>query len=146
MFSKDKSKTKATRIDSLIGQNTHIDGDITFTGGLRVDGSIKGNIQANGDPDALLTLSDKGQVQGQVNVPNVIINGTLYGNLYASAHVELASKAKINGDVYYRLLEMKMGSEVNGQMIRIKTDDDEVLNVSHESNDDDAPFQLENHD
>lgn len=145
MFKKSKpKKRKATaRIDTLIGRHTHIKGDISFSGGLRIDGSVAGNIHATADSTSLLTLSDQGSIEGEVRVPNIIINGQVNGNLYASEHVELAPKARINGNVYYRMLEMAMGSEVNGHLIHAKDDEEDILHVEHEVFDDEARFQLE---
>lgn len=145
MFKKDKAKKKKTvnRIDTLIGRHTHIRGDVSFSGGLRVDGSVEGNINATGDDSSVLTLSDNGSIDGEVRVPNVIINGQVNGNVYASQHVELAPKARINGNLYYRMLEMAMGSEVNGHLIRAQKEDEDILQVEHEVFDDDAEFQLE---
>lgn len=145
MFKKDKAKKKKTvnRIDTLIGRHTHIRGDVSFSGGLRVDGSVEGNINATGDDSSVLTISDNGSIDGEVRVPNVIINGQVNGNVYASQHVELAPKARINGNLYYRMLEMAMGSEVNGHLIRAQKEDEDILQVEHEVFDDDAEFQLE---
>ncbi|PHS70021.1 MAG: cell shape determination protein CcmA [Methylophaga sp.] len=142
MFNKSK-KSKSTRIDTLIGQHTHIKGDVSFSGGLRIDGSVTGNINATGDTDSLLTLSEQGNIEGDVKVPNLVINGSITGNVYVSEHVELAPKARINGNVYYRLLEMAMGAEVNGQMIHNKKNDEQILNVEHEVIDDTDAIQLE---
>lgn len=147
MFNKKKKAVKATRIDTLIGQHTHIKGDISFSGGLRIDGSVAGNINATGDTESVLTLSEQGAVEGEIRVPNLIINGSISGNVYASEHVELASKAKINGNVYYHLLEMAMGCEVNGQMIHVSEKDENILNVEHNNiiKEEDT-FQLEQKD
>jgi len=136
MFNKDKRK-KSTRLDTLIGQNTHIKGDISFSGGLRIDGTVTGNIQATGDEDSALTLSEQGTLEGEIKVPNIIINGTIIGNIYSSEHIELAPKAKIKGNVYYNLLEMAMGSKVNGQMINVIKEDDAILDLEHEVVDED---------
>lgn len=138
MFKKDKRKNKSTRLDTLIGQHTHIKGDISFSGGLRIDGSVAGNIHATGDSESVLTLSEQGSLEGDIKVPNVIINGTINGNVYASQHVELAPKAKIQGNVYYNLLEMAMGSQVNGQLIHVNESDDTVLDLGHEVVEDDS--------
>lgn len=146
MFKKDKRKGKSTRIDTLVGQHTHIKGDISFSGGLRVDGSIAGNINATGDSDSVLTLSEMGTVEGEVRVPNLVINGTIVGNVYASEHVELAPKAKIQGNVYYHLLEMAMGAAVNGQMIHMNEPEEQILDLEHHVVEDDSNFQLENKD
>ncbi|MCX4188003.1 bactofilin family protein [Methylophaga sp. OBS4] len=145
MFKKDKpKKSKSTnRIDTLIGRHTHIKGDINFSGGLRIDGSIAGNINATEDDTSLLTLSDHGNIEGEVRVPNVIINGQVTGNVYASQHVELAPKARINGNLYYRMLEMAMGSEVNGHLIRAQEQSEDILSVEHEVFDNEEQFHLE---
>ncbi|MBL4638051.1 MAG: polymer-forming cytoskeletal protein, partial [Proteobacteria bacterium] len=131
MFNKKKRKGKSTRIDTLIGQHTHIKGDISFSGGLRIDGSIAGNVNATGDSDSVLTLSEMGTVEGEVRVPNLVVNGSIIGNVYASEHVELAPKAKIKGNVYYHLLEMAMGSAVNGQMIHMNEPEEQILDLEH---------------
>lgn len=146
MFSKKKKAVKATRIDTLIGQHTHIKGDISFSGGLRIDGSVAGNINATGDTESVLTLSEQGVLEGEIRVPNLIINGAISGDVYASEHVELASKAKIHGNVYYHLLEMAMGCEVNGQLIHVSEDKENVLNVQHNVLEEEDTFQLEQKD
>jgi cytoskeletal protein CcmA (bactofilin family) len=145
MFNKNKAKKKksTSRIDTLIGRHTHIKGDISFSGGLRVDGTIEGNINATGDETSVLTLSDHGSIDGEIRVPNIIINGQVNGNVFVSNHVELAPKARINGNLYYRLLEMAMGSEVNGHLIRAQEEDTDILQLEHEVFEDDAQFHLE---
>lgn len=133
MFNKKQKNRKATRIDTLIGENTHIEGDVHFSGGLRIDGSVAGNIIAEEGKAAMVTLSEKGRIQGEIRVNFQLINGQVNGNIYASEHVELAAKARINGNVFYQLLEMAIGAEVNGQLVHINQDEN-VLNVSHEDN------------
>lgn len=133
MFKKDKAKPKSNRIDTLIGQGTTINGDISFSGGLRVDGSVTGNIYTQNDDAAVLTLSEHGTIEGEIKVSNLVINGTIRGNVYSTSHVELAPKAKIQGNVYYRLLEMSMGAEVNGQLIHMTEDNQDFTNIEHET-------------
>ncbi|MEW7978415.1 MAG: polymer-forming cytoskeletal protein [Candidatus Sedimenticola endophacoides] len=111
------SKFKAPKIATVIGVKTTVKGDVSFSGGLHIDGSVEGNILAKEGRSAALTLSEKGRVEGDIRVPNVILNGTVIGDVYASERVELAQNAKISGTVYYKLLEMVMGAEVNGQLI-----------------------------
>jgi cytoskeletal protein CcmA (bactofilin family) len=143
MFKKNKTKTKSSRIDTLIGQSTEINGDISFSGGLRVDGTVNGNIYSQEDDSAVLTLSEKGAIQGEIKVPNLVINGIINGNVYSTSHVELAPKAKIEGNVYYRLLEMTVGAEVNGQLIHITEDDQDMTNIEHEAVDANAVPKLD---
>lgn len=132
MFSSKKQKRhKAARIDTLIGEKTHIKGDIHFSGGLRIDGVITGNIIADDGEPALLTLSEKGRIEGEVRVPFQLINGDVKGNIYATEHIELADKARISGNVFYKLLEMTMGSEVNGQLIHVGEAEEADLNLEN---------------
>jgi cytoskeletal protein CcmA (bactofilin family) len=112
-----KSKSKPQRIDTLIGAGTRIIGDVHFSGGFHVDGQIKGNIDAPPDSGAALSVSDAGVVEGSVAVPNVILNGTVKGDILAHDRVELGATARVTGNVYYGLIEMEMGAEINGKLI-----------------------------
>ena len=116
MFGKGK-KSKCSRIDTIIGQNTSLEGDVRFSGGLHIDGRIKGNIIAENGAEAVLTLSEQGNVEGDVRVPNLILNGTVVGDVHVSERLEMAAQAKVTGDVFYHLLEMAMGAEVNGNLV-----------------------------
>lgn len=123
MFSGNKRR-KSAKIDSLIGQNTNLQGNVMFSGGFHIDGKVRGDVLAHG-ASSLLTLSDQGVVEGEVRVPYVILNGTVNGDVYASERVELSSKAKITGNVYYNLIEMAMGAEVNGKLVHHAENADE---------------------
>ncbi len=116
MFGKSK-KAVSARIDTLIGQGTEINGDLVFSGGLHVDGRIKGNVIAEKGSDALLILSEFGHIEGEVSVPNMVLNGEIIGDVFGSSRVELAPKSRINGSVYYNLIEMAIGAEVNGGLV-----------------------------
>ena len=116
MFGNSK-KLKSTKVDTLVGQNTQIHGDIYFSGGLHVDGVVKGNVMADSNSDAVLTLSEIGTIEGEVRVPHIVLNGSIVGDVFASERIELAVKARVNGNVYYNLLEMVMGAEVNGSLV-----------------------------
>ena len=106
------------KIDTLIGPNTDINGDIIFSGGLRVDGKLTGNVSARDvSNESLLTISEQGEVSGNVTVPHVVINGIVNGTVTSSGKVLLQSKAKIVGDVYYSSIEMELGATVNGNMV-----------------------------
>ncbi len=124
-------KQKTTRIDTLIGQHTEVTGDVRFTGGLHVDGTIKGNVIAENDDRAMLSLSEQGTIEGEVNVPYVILNGVVQGDVHGSEHVELSSKARITGNVYYHLIEMAIGAEVNGKLVHSPVVDDSQLALGH---------------
>ena len=113
-------KKKSTKIETLIGTAMEIQGDLIFSGGLHVDGKIVGNVIAEDDSNSMLVLSDQGQIEGEVKVPFVILNGQVTGDVYASERVELSSHGQVKGNVYYNLLEMAMGAEVNGNLVHCK--------------------------
>ncbi len=116
MFTKGKKHTSAA-IDTIIGQNSVLEGNIHFSGGLHVDGTIKGNVVADTGTNSVLTLSEQGAVEGEVRVPHVVLNGRVEGDVHASERIELAAHAKVSGNVYYHLIEMAMGAEVNGNLV-----------------------------
>lgn len=120
MFSNSKTKdvkiVKGGSVDTLITGKTQITGDIVFSGVLFLDGRIKGQIKSD-DDKALLTVGPNGVVEGEIHVPNVVIQGKVTGDVYARAHASLAASARIEGSVYYHLIEMTMGSEVNGRLV-----------------------------
>lgn len=131
MFGSRKSK-RVTKIDSLIGQDTEIVGNILFSGGLHIDGTVKGNIIATEDNISVLTVSEQGVIEGEIHVPNVILNGKVCGNVHSTEHVELAVNANVTGNVYYNLIEMAMGAEVNGKLVHSKEPDQARLALTHE--------------
>ncbi|MCB1866634.1 MAG: polymer-forming cytoskeletal protein [Chromatiales bacterium] len=113
------SRFKAPRVNTVIGDSTKIVGDISFSGGLHVDGAVQGNIAVELDDDtgSALTVSAKGTVTGEVRVPNLILDGTINGDVYASQRVELAEHASVNGNLHYQFLEMALGATVNGNLL-----------------------------
>lgn len=114
---KQKPRRPTGHFDTLISAKTSIQGDVHFSGGLHVDGRIQGKVVADEGGDAVLRVSEVGEVEGDIVAPHVIINGTVHGDVYASAHLELAAKASIHGNVYYNLIEMAMGAAVNGNLV-----------------------------
>jgi cytoskeletal protein CcmA (bactofilin family) len=114
---KQSPKAKAGAADTLICKKTKICGDINFTGVLYIDGHVKGNIVSEEVDNSLLTIGKNGFVEGEIQVPHIVILGRVTGDVHALEHVELMSEARIEGNVYYKLIEMAMGAEVNGQML-----------------------------
>ncbi|HVT37370.1 MAG TPA: polymer-forming cytoskeletal protein, partial [Nevskiaceae bacterium] len=106
-------------VDTLIGKQTEILGDVRFSGGLHVDGKIKGKVLAEaGNKGASLSVSENGAVEGDVRVPNIVLNGKVTGDVHATERIHLAAKARVNGNVYYKIIEMEGGAEINGQLVR----------------------------
>lgn len=116
MFSKKHSKPQS-RIDTLIGVGTIIEGDMTFSGGLRIDGQVNGNvIAAHGKPGTLV-LSEHAKVNGEVHATHLVVNGVINGMVSASDYLELQSKAKVAGDVSYKTVEIQLGAIIEGRLI-----------------------------
>jgi cytoskeletal protein CcmA (bactofilin family) len=115
---KTPTEKPCNTIDTLIGAKTDLKGDIVFTGGLRVDGKVRGNITAKGDSNSTLVLSEHAMVTGNVTVPHIITNGTIKGNVRAAERIELQPKAEISGEVYYKVIEMSLGAVINGNLLR----------------------------
>lgn len=114
---KQKPRRPSGHFDTLVSSRTTVEGDVHFSGGLHVDGTIRGRVIAEEGGDAVLRVSEVGSVEGDIVAPHVIVNGTVHGDVYASTHLELAEKASIHGNVYYNLIEMAMGASVNGSLV-----------------------------
>jgi cytoskeletal protein CcmA (bactofilin family) len=113
---KSKNK-KPDSCDTIISAKSEIVGDLHISGGLILDGRIKGNIIADDQTNALVRISETGVVEGEIRVPNIVINGRVVGNVHSSQHIELAKKAIVSGDVNYAMMEMVMGAQVNGNLV-----------------------------
>lgn len=111
-----KSRGQAP-INTLVGADTRVNGDIEFSGGFHVDGYVKGNVKATKDNTSVLIISERGCVEGSVHVPHVVLNGIVKGDVRATQRVELGPKARVIGNVQYKLIEMSIGAEVNGKLI-----------------------------
>jgi cytoskeletal protein CcmA (bactofilin family) len=105
---------------TLIANNCEISGDFHFSDHLLVNGTIKGDIYAQDGSKAVVTISEKGSVKGDIRVPKVIVNGKVFGDIHSDKHIELAAKAEIKGNIYYNLIEMVMGSRVDGSLVHEK--------------------------
>lgn len=105
-------------IDTLIGVGTEIKGDINFSGGLRIDGKVHGDINGKTDKNSTLVLSEHAEVVGNITVPHLVINGKIKGNVRSAESIELQTKAEIEGEVYYKMIEMALGASVNGSLVR----------------------------
>jgi cytoskeletal protein CcmA (bactofilin family) len=118
MFGKRHSKPK-NRIDTLIGAEAKIEGNISFSGGLRVDGEVNGNIIAVPGKPSTLVLSEHGRVNGEISVTHLMLNGTVEGPVRAAEYLELQGKAKVTGNVHYKSLEIQLGAIVEGKLIHL---------------------------
>jgi cytoskeletal protein CcmA (bactofilin family) len=122
MFKKNRPlQASNSTIDTLVGRTGCIKGDVLFSGGLHLDGRIVGNVRAQGgeggEGTALLSVSEHGIIEGSVDVAHVVLNGSVRGDIMARERIELGAKARVNGNVYYGVIEMAMGAEINGKLI-----------------------------
>lgn len=114
---KSRSGGKGEKGVTLIAANTEVTGDVTFVNQLYINGLVRGNILASADSDATVIVSEEGSVCGEIRVPNVVVNGKVEGDVYASNRIELAANAVVKGNVYYKLIEMQLGAMVDGQLV-----------------------------
>jgi cytoskeletal protein CcmA (bactofilin family) len=113
-----KSKPQST-IDSLIGVTTVIEGDVVFSGGLRIDGQVKGNVVAAGEADgtnSTLVVSESARIQGEIRAAHVVVNGAVDGPLFVTEFLELQPKARVSGDVHYKSIEIHLGATLDGKL------------------------------
>jgi cytoskeletal protein CcmA (bactofilin family) len=115
MFGRD-SKANG-RIDTLVGKTAKVQGDVEFTGGLHLDGRVAGNVRAEGDPTATLSVSETGSIEGSVEVPTVMLNGAVRGDIVARQRVVLGATARVQGNVHYGVIEMTLGAEIKGKLV-----------------------------
>lgn len=129
MFSKKHSKPQ-NRIDSLIGAGTIIEGDLNFSGGMRIDGRVNGNVVATPGKPSTLVLSELAQVNGEVNVTHLVVNGVINGSVSASEYLELQSKARVKGDVSYHTIEIQLGAVIDGRLLHaVAADQEKVITL-----------------
>ena len=115
-------KTKPIRpdvgaIDTLIGPQVTIRGDVLFSGGLYVEGRIQGKVIAEPGERAVLTLAEQGSIEGEVQAPVVVINGRMVGDVHAHERIELAAKARVHGNLHYKVVEMSAGAQLTGHLV-----------------------------
>jgi cytoskeletal protein CcmA (bactofilin family) len=116
MFTRD---SRQPPIDTLIGKSARVHGDVEYQGGLHLDGHITGDVRSDDSPAASLTVSQSGSVEGAVQVPNVLLDGTIKGDIRARERVVLGATARVEGDVYYGIIEMTVGAQIMGKLVRV---------------------------
>ena len=112
-----RKQRRHTVVDTLVGANTRISGDLHFSGGCHVDGTVNGSVTADPDSKSALSISEGGNIEGGVTVPYVVLNGIVRGDVFANQRVELGPTARVIGNVYYNLIEMAIGAEINGKLV-----------------------------
>lgn len=135
MFDRKKRATPQKRIDCLIGAGTIVDGNVTFSGGLRIDGHVNGNIKTADGESGTLVVSEQARIDGEISVSHVVINGTVNGPVAANDFLELQAKARIVGDVEYRTLEMHVGAVIQGRLHHVEPGSATVVELKRAAGD-----------
>ena len=112
-----RKQRRHTVVETLVGANTRISGDLHFSGGCHIDGTVNGSVTADPDSQSALSISEEGNIDGGVTVPYVVLNGIVRGDVFANQRVELGPTARVIGNVYYNLIEMAIGAEINGKLV-----------------------------
>ncbi len=113
---KTKKRIEVTKLSSLVDEDMNIVGDVLFSGGLRVDGKIEGNVLGDQVEKSLIVISHKGCIVGRVRAYDAVINGTISGDLEVEHFLELQDQAKISGNITYHHLQMECGALVEGRL------------------------------
>jgi cytoskeletal protein CcmA (bactofilin family) len=112
-----RRKQTSTRIDTLLGRTANLNGDLEFSGGLHLDGRVNGNVRSSAEDGGALSVSESGFIEGRVEVTNIVMNGTVNGDMCARERLVLGGKARINGNVFYGVIEMAPGAVITGKLI-----------------------------
>ena len=127
MFGKKVNKID-TRIDTLVSPETVISGDVFFSGGLRVDGNIRGNVQEQEGAQGTIIVGENGRIEGTVSASKIVLIGSVVGPVKAGEFIELQAKARITGDLRYKSLEMHMGAVIDGKLVHTENSEtDETI-------------------
>ena len=110
------------RIDSLIGATTRIEGNVFFSGGLRVDGAVRGNVAGLPDQPATLVVSEQARIDGEVQAAHVVVNGTINGPVDARETLELQAGSRVRGDIHYKSIEIQQGAVIEGRLVHHSTE------------------------
>jgi len=112
-----RRKQTSTRIDTLLGKAATLNGDLEFSGGLHLDGRVNGNVRSSADDGGALSVSESGFIEGSVEVTNIVMNGTVNGDMHARERLVLGGSARVNGNVHYGVIEMAPGAVITGKLI-----------------------------
>lgn len=135
MWERKNHSSPQKRIDSLIGAGTVVKGDVSFVGGLRIDGQVQGNVVAASDEPSTLVLSEQARIDGEVRVSHMVVNGTVNGPVHAKDYLELQPKARVLGDVTYKAIEMHVGATIRGRLNTVEPGSASVVELKRVASD-----------
>src|SRR5215469_9433929 len=120
MFNRD---SKPVRLDTLIARSVRVHGDLEFAGGLHLDGQVAGDVRADPQTPASLSISDTGSIEGSVQVTDLVLHGAVRGDIVARGRVVLGASARVEGNVYYGVIEMTLGAQITGKLVRLESNE-----------------------
>src|SRR3982751_5208977 len=127
-----RRKQTSTRIDTLLGKTANLQGDLEFSGGLHLDGRVNGNVRSSAEDGGALSVSESGFIEGNVEVTNIVMNGTVNGDMFARDRLVLGGSARVNGNVHYGVIEMASGAVITGKLIPLG-DKDQATSTDSQS-------------
>ena len=107
----------SNKINTLIGSDIVIKGDIIYNGTVHVEASVEGSLISSKNKESKLYINKSSVIRGSVDASNVAINGTVYGNVYVYDLLQLGSDAFIKGNIYYKSIEMEVGAKIDGRLV-----------------------------
>lgn len=116
MFNRD---SKPARIDTLIARSVRVSGDVEFAGGMHLDGQVAGGVRADPATPSSLSVSDTGSIEGPVEVTDLVLHGAVRGDIVARGRVVLGASARVEGNVHYGVIEMTLGAQIAGKLVRL---------------------------
>ncbi len=119
MFNRE---SRQPRIDTLVGRTARVHGDLEFQGGMHLDGQVLGGVRSDDGRDSSLSVSETGSIAGPVTVPTVVLNGSVRGDIHARERLVLGATARVEGNVYYGVIEMTLGAQIVGKLVRLEPD------------------------
>lgn len=133
-----RRKQTSTRIDTLLGKSATLNGDLEFSGGLHLDGRVNGNVRSNASDGGALSVSESGFIEGTVEVTNIVMNGTVNGDMHARERLVLGGKARVNGNVHYGVIEMAPGAVITGKLIPLSANPAPAANSAESATSDES--------
>jgi cytoskeletal protein CcmA (bactofilin family) len=118
------------RIGTLIGKSSRIQGDVAFAGGLHLDGRVNGNVRAEETKDSMLSVSESGCIEGSIEAAVVIVHGVVRGDIRASERLMLGATARVQGSVFYGLIESATGAEITGKLVPLAAGPVQALQIA----------------
>lgn len=112
-------RKKKFRIDTFIDKDMIIRGNVKFSGGVRLDGKIYGDLNVEFSEKSGVVMGSEGMIKGDISGNHIIINGKVTGSIKALDYLEINSNAIIEGDIEYDVIEIHAGAVILGSLKKL---------------------------